>query len=184
MVKKKKTNIFLFPFQLFYQCLVILYTPIYLVVEFFYKILFYERIDTMSGYQFEEYISRLLKANHFYDITLTQGSNDYGIDILAYKAKEKYAFQCKKYSSKVGVHAVQQVSSGAMYYDCDKAVVITNSIYTSQAIRLASSLGIELWGEAELKQLMIKKQALKRLFVAFSTLTFLVILWYTYRYWR
>ena len=40
---------------------------------------------------------------------MTQGSHDYGGDIIAIKDQIKYVIQCKKYSSPVGIDAVQQV---------------------------------------------------------------------------
>lgn len=179
MVKKTKTKIYLIPFQFIYHCLLIIYTPIYLFFQLISRIFFYENIDKLDGYQFERYVGDLLKADHFYDISLTQSSNDYGIDILAKKGKDKYAIQCKKYSSKVGVHAVQQVSSGCLYYQCDHAIVITNSVYTSQAITLANSLHVLLWDGAVLKKLINQKQTTKKRLLAFAILTLVVVLWYT-----
>ena len=67
------------------------------------------------------------------------------VDITAFKNGQKFAFQCKYYESPVGNKAVQEVYSGMAFYDCQKAVVITNNTFTPQAVELANKLGVELW---------------------------------------
>jgi len=52
--------------------------------------------------------------------------------------------QCKFYSHPVGVSAVQQVVGGMAYYDCDRAMVITNNTFTRQAKELAERNDVEL----------------------------------------
>lgn len=103
-------------------------------------------IDNLSnGWQFENYIANLLKKLGYSNVKVTSGSGDYGVDVLASKAGIRYAFQCKLYRNPVGVKAVQEVVSGKIYYNCDKAVVITNNYFTSAAQKLANATGVELW---------------------------------------
>ncbi len=40
-------------------------------------------VDTMNGHAFEHYVARLLTNEGFAEVTVTQGSGDYGVDILA-----------------------------------------------------------------------------------------------------
>lgn len=57
----------------------------------------------------------------------------------------RYAFQCKRYSSKLGNSAIQQVNTGKIIYSCMKAVVITNNYFTPGAKQAAKATGVELW---------------------------------------
>ena len=54
----------------------------------------------MTGIEFENYCKKLLIANGFENVKVTQASNDYGTDLTATKNQIKYAIQCKKYTEK------------------------------------------------------------------------------------
>ena len=108
------------------------------------------RVDRMSGIRFEHYVARLLKKNRFSDVTVTQSSADFGVDITARRDGNLYAVQCKHYGANVGVSAVQEVYSGAAKYGATVGAVITNSHYTPGAKKLAASLGVLLWDREEL----------------------------------
>lgn len=101
--------------------------------------------DAMEGHDFEYFCADLLRKQGFEQVEVTQGSGDYGIDIIAYRHGVKFGIQCKRYSGNVGWRAVEEAVTGAQYYNCDKAVVITNSSFTRQAIEGAARLGVELW---------------------------------------
>lgn len=64
--------------------------------------------------------------------------------MIAYKNGEKYGIQCKYYTHTVGNKAVQEAYSGAGFYDCDHAVVMTNSTFSRAARELAEKLDVEL----------------------------------------
>ncbi len=113
-----------------------------------------DKFDYMSGYDFEEYCTHLLHEVGFLDVNITSASNDFGVDILAKYNGVLYAFQCKRYSSNVGIKAVQEISSGMKYYHANVGVVITNQYYTSQAQELASAAGIHLWDRDFLQKLI------------------------------
>lgn len=99
----------------------------------------------IDGYEFEHQCAALLKRRGFSQVTVTQSSNDQGIDIIAFKNGKKYGVQCKYYSSPVGNKAVQEAFSGAKYYNCDVAVVMSNNIFTKSAEELADKTGVLLW---------------------------------------
>ena len=101
--------------------------------------------EDMSGVEFEQYVAGKLRDKGYHDIKLTPASGDYGVDITAEKDGVRYAFQCKRYATPVGVKAVQEVFSGCRKYEADRAVVITNSSYTARAQALADDLGVTLW---------------------------------------
>ena len=99
----------------------------------------------MDGYQFEYQCAAILKRKHFSKIEVTKSSGDQGVDIIAYKHRKKYGIQCKYYTYPVGNKAVQEAYAGANFYDCDKAIVMTNTTFTRSATELAEKLEVELW---------------------------------------
>jgi predicted RecB family endonuclease len=113
-----------------------------------------DELDKMEGHDFEYAVADLLRYNGYRDVEVTQGSGDYGIDILARRKNVKYAIQCKRYNSSVGVKAVREAGSGAEYYGCDMAAVITNSTFTKQAINMAETIGVRLCDRSFLSELI------------------------------
>lgn len=113
-----------------------------------------EELDIMEGHEFEYAVADLLRHNGWRDVEVTQGSGDYGIDILARRKSTKYAIQCKRYKSAVGVKAVQEAGLGTDYYHCDAAAVITNCRFTKNAENLASTTGVKLWDRDFLEKLI------------------------------
>lgn len=102
-------------------------------------------VDLMSGSEFEQFCADILRKNGFHNVEVMGGSGDQGVDIVAVKGKERYAVQCKCYSSNLGNTPVQEVFAGKIYYECDAAAVMTNSYFTAGAIELAESTGVLLW---------------------------------------
>lgn len=123
-----------------------------------YKIRKYGNIDfdNMDGHRFEQFCADVLCDNGFYNVKVTKGSGDHGIDILANKGNMKYGIQCKCYADNVGNKAVQEVYSGKTIYNADIAVVLTNRYFTKQAKEEAKKLGVELWDRNKLLKLVNK----------------------------
>ena len=114
-----------------------------------------DKIDVeMDGYDFENCSANLLLNNGFNNVEVTQYSGDFGVDIIAYKDDIKYAIQCKKYSSQVGIKAVQEVIGSKTMNDCHVAVVLTNNFFTSSAKELAKKNNVLLWDRNKLKELI------------------------------
>lgn len=103
------------------------------------------KVDSMDGITFEHYVADLLTKNGFTNVKVTSASNDYGVDVTAYRLGDLYAVQCKNYSSALGNSCVQEVCAGMKYYTASKGVVITNSYFTQNAKILASQNNTELW---------------------------------------
>lgn len=97
-----------------------------------------------TGEDYEKYVAERLAAAGYINIQLTSKSNDYGADLICEKAGIRYSVQCKMYTNPVGVAAVQEVNSSLPHYNCDKGIVITTNIFTSQARKLAGENGITL----------------------------------------
>lgn len=102
-------------------------------------------MNYQDGFEFEKRCAAFLKTKGYHKITVTPPSGDQGIDIIAYKSGLKYGIQCKYYSAPVGNKAVQEAYSGARFYDCDRAAVMTNHTFTKAARELADKLEVELW---------------------------------------
>lgn len=111
-------------------------------------------IDTMEGHDFEFFCADLLRKNGFKNVSVTQGSGDQGIDIIAFKDDIKYGIQCKCYSSDIGNKAVQEAYSGKTFYNCHIGVVLTNRYFTHSAQELAKNNGIILWDRSKLLSFM------------------------------
>lgn len=110
------------------------------------------KIDYMTGEDFELYVAQMLGRIGFYNIQTTKGSGDQGVDILAEKEGMRYAFQCKRYDKPVGNKAVQEVFAGKFYYHCHVAVVVTNNYFTQSAKDLAHENGVVLWDRGYLQK--------------------------------
>ena len=98
----------------------------------------------ISGIDYEYMCADYLERNGYYDVEVTQASGDQGIDIIAWKDSIKYGIQCKYYKGSVGNKAVQEAFTGAKFYNCNKAMVMTSGEYTSSAIELANQIGVKL----------------------------------------
>lgn len=115
-------------------------------------------IDNMSshGLDFERFSVELLSKNGFKNVKQTQGSGDYGIDVLAEKDGITYAIQCKCYSSTVGNKAIQEAYSGKDFYKCMVAVVFTNNYFTKAAVETAKQNNVLLWDRDKLIEFLKK----------------------------
>ena len=100
-----------------------------------------------TGEDYEKYVAERLAAGGYMNIALTPTSNDYGADVICEKDGVKYCVQCKMYSNPVGVSAVQEIVTAKAHYQCERAMVITNNVFTAQAKKLASENAVILVDE-------------------------------------
>lgn len=108
-------------------------------------------IDIMTGVEFERFIESLFKKIG-YSTKITKQSNDQGIDILVQKNNIKIGIQAKCYTNSVGNSAIQEVTAGKKYYNCNKVIVVTNNYFTKSAIELANINNVVLWDRHILKE--------------------------------
>ena len=100
----------------------------------------------MDGYQYERHVAQKIKWRGFIFVKRIGKSGDYGADVVARDLLlRKVVIQCKHYSGKVGVSAVQQVIAAKQYYRASVAVVATNSQLTRHARKLAERCGVKIW---------------------------------------
>lgn len=112
-------------------------------------------IDQMTGNQFEEYVGTLF-ASQGYSVKHTPVSGDYGADVVLKKGQDVIVVQAKRYKSRVGVKAVQEVIPAIKMYKATDAWVITNSTYTKQALTLAKHNQVRMIDREELIRLSIE----------------------------
>ena len=108
-------------------------------------------IDLMSGDEFEEFVAELFRKIGYVS-NITKHSGDQGVDVIIEKNGVKIGIQAKCYAGSVGNSAIQEVVAGKSYYGLNKAIVITNSFFTKQAIELADSNNVILWDRNMLKE--------------------------------
>ena len=108
----------------------------------------------MEGHQFEYFCADILKKNNFTNVSVTPGSGDQGVDILAEKSGIKYAIQCKSYTSPLSNKPIQEVNAGKTFYNCHVGVVMTNSTFTPGAEDLAKATNVLLWDKNIVQQIL------------------------------
>lgn len=100
----------------------------------------------MNPRQFEEFVSEYFR-NKGYQAETTSYINDYGIDVFARKGKEKIAIQAKMYGNstrKINRQMVMELHGAKDYFDCTKAVIVTNGEFLPDAVEVANKLEIEI----------------------------------------
>ncbi|MEK4286657.1 restriction endonuclease [Paenibacillus sp. FSL P4-0502] len=118
-------------------------------------------IDQFGGIQFEYFLKSLFMKQGF-QVTMTPGSGDQGVDLILNNGSRKIAIQAKRYNvnSKVGLSAIQEVYTGMQVYGCNEAYVITTSHFTNQAINLGNKVGVKLLDRNGLQKLLNGKMRL------------------------
>ncbi|MFA7289815.1 MAG: restriction endonuclease [Melioribacteraceae bacterium] len=100
----------------------------------------------MNPKQYEELVCEYFR-NKGYDVEATPYSNDYGVDLFATKDNEKIAVQAKMYGSgtrKINRQMIMELHGAKDYFDCTKAVIVTDGILLSDAIEVADKLKIDI----------------------------------------
>lgn len=114
-------------------------------------------VDQMSGEDFEKFLGELFKRRGF-KVSYTATSGDYGADLILKDGKDIIAVQAKRYSSTVGVKAVQEIIGAVKMYEATEAWVVTNSHFTRQAEKLADINDVYLIDRDELIQIILNKR--------------------------
>lgn len=101
-------------------------------------------VDYMDGLDFEQYVCRLMERQGYRDVHNVRGSGDFGVDVLATRSGVRFAVQVKRYKGNVSRRAISDAVTGKIHFDCDVAMVVTNSYFTASAKALAQSTQCEL----------------------------------------
>ena len=119
-----------------------------------HSIITVEDYDLMSGQEFEQAIAEIFK-NMGYQVSMTPPTGDQGIDIIAVRNSIRVGIQTKCYTGKVGNSAIQEVVAGKEYYNLSRCMVVTNSTFTSAAIKLAKANNVTLWNRHILEEKLL-----------------------------
>jgi hypothetical protein len=115
----------------------------------------------MNEYEFEQFIADLWNLQGW-STTVTSGSNDRGVDIIAKQDSpynQKNIIQAKKYSrgNNVSSPEVQQYSSlRRQFDDVDAIIIVTTSDFTNQALDSEKSLNVKTINGDTLQEIINK----------------------------
>jgi restriction system protein len=115
-------------------------------------------IDQMSGSEFEDFLA-LLFERLGYKVEKVGGVGDFGADLIIEKDSVRTAVQAKRWKSKVDIIAVQQVVASKVHYNATKAILVTNSHITHEALQLAKENNVEIIDRKSLEDLVLNSQA-------------------------
>jgi HJR/Mrr/RecB family endonuclease len=102
-------------------------------------------LDTLKGYQFEEYLATFFESLG-YKVQRTPASHDQGVDLLLNRFGRIIVVQAKRWKKRtVGIASIQQVFTAQKLYHAHRALVISTSRFTKDALKIADKLDVELW---------------------------------------
>jgi len=104
-----------------------------------------DKIDVMDGKTFESYLATLFQRMGYSVKSVGTLAGDYGADLIISKDGRSVAVQAKRHKSVIGVDAVREALGSIKMYQCNSAMVVTNSYFTKQAKKLARANSVELW---------------------------------------
>lgn len=96
--------------------------------------------------RFEFLVGDFLKQEGF-DIEVTQGVADWGVDVFAEKDGIKYVVQAKMYGdckTQINRRMMMELYGVMHYFDCQRAMIIYNGHIMPDALQVAEKLGIQL----------------------------------------
>jgi|ERR1700722_1965803 len=117
-------------------------------------------VDTMNGKTFEIFLVSVF-TREGYIVKLVGGTGDFGADLILRRGDHKSVVQAKRYAGNVGVDAVQEVAAARAHYKANRAIVVTNSHYTSAARALAKSNSVDLWERTDLVAVMARQSGIE-----------------------
>lgn len=103
-----------------------------------------ELLTEIDARQFERLVARVMELLG-YEVALTSGANDQGIDIIASRrdpvGESIYIVECKSYGGErlVGVQTVRAFYSIKNSVKADRAILVTDSRFTSEARSFATT---------------------------------------------
>ena len=122
------------------------------------------RFSQMEGYEFEQFIGRLLDSLGFRDTQVVGQSGDEGIDVLTYLTSPlltvKVAVQVKRHSANIGPRDISYLRD-RWAHRADKLLFITTSDYTAGAREVADEdrqKKVDLISGEQLVEVMIERQ--------------------------
>ena len=106
-------------------------------------------IDRMDGRDFEEKIAQLFRRKG-YQVEVTPYVGDWGADLVIANSRRRTVVQAKRWKKRVNPRAIQEAVASKAKYNCQDAMVVTNSYFTQAAKELARANSVELWNRDRL----------------------------------
>jgi hypothetical protein len=106
-------------------------------------------VDAMTGRQFEVFLEHFF-ANKGYRVARIGGRREFGADLLLQDAHGRTIVQTRRRNGLVGHDAVHQAVAAMAHYGVARALVVTSSDYSHDAVTAANSNGVILWNRAAL----------------------------------
>ena len=106
-------------------------------------------VDTMTGRQFEVLLEHFF-ANKGYRVARIGGRGEFGADLLLNDAHGRMIVQARRWNGVVHHDTVQQAVAAMARYGAARALVVTSSDYSQDAVTVANSNGVTLWNRAVL----------------------------------
>jgi HJR/Mrr/RecB family endonuclease len=139
---------------------------IYFIKEFEIKIEQNQKIEIktlsdlnkLNGYEFELFAKEFYTLQGF-EAVETKYSHDYGADVIAYKDKDKYIIQAKRYSTPINYNAIYQADFAKGHYKADFAILFTNSDTNSRANEAAKRFNVNIVNGHDIDLFLRKKQS-------------------------
>jgi restriction system protein len=114
--------------------------------------------DSLSGAEFERWLEEFFRKLGF-RVERTPYQGDFGADLIITWNGIKTAVQAKSGHQNVGVAAVQQIVAAKAFYDCERAMVVTNQYFTPQALILANATGVVMRHRGDLARKLAESVA-------------------------
>lgn len=106
-------------------------------------------VDAMTERQFEVLLEHLF-ANKGYRVARIRGCGEIGADLLLHDADGRIIVQARRWTGLVRHDSVQQAVAAMARFGVARALVVTSSDYSEQAVSAANSNGVTLWNRATL----------------------------------
>lgn len=106
-------------------------------------------IDQMSGADFEHRM-RVAFEIEGYTVYHVGQRGDFGAVLVLDAPGLRTVVQTKRWQQSVGPGAVQEVVASRAHYGANRAIVVTNSVFTKNAQALAKSNSVEMWDRGKL----------------------------------
>lgn len=98
-----------------------------------------------NPYEFEQYMACVFYDLGYQKVEVTPPVNDRGKDIVMYRDDLKYVVEIKLYAphNHIGREKIQKLHSAMIDSDADRAIFVTTSDYTENALEYAQKFAIE-----------------------------------------
>jgi restriction system protein len=119
-----------------------------------------EKVDAMTGAQFEKYCAALLQARGYTNVSVTGGTDsDHGVDITATSPGGiLVAVQCKRWKGTVGPGVIRELIGATVSgrHQGLAAMLMTSAPVTGGAQDLAENHGVDVVGRDRLREWMLQ----------------------------